>query len=179
MLLEVWCENEDYFLVGTVILGFLKIFKKCQASSTFESLNSLSLLRCQRDARPLVQMRSRPRTFFRVSTGDSDILLSYDMKDEPAFKLLQGISSFFLIRATLGPCHLKQKTQCPSHIHIPEGNLLLRCLSKVGLPLQSKAGNQLSPPDDMGCTELSSSCFTEIDIPLDSRWVSQGISGFS
>ena len=31
MLLHVWHETEGHFLVGTVILGFLTIFKKCQA----------------------------------------------------------------------------------------------------------------------------------------------------
>ena len=133
-----------------MILGFLKIFKKCQASATFEALNSLSLSRCQRDVRPHVQMSWRPRTFCSVSTGKSDILSSCDMKDEPAFKPLQGNSAFFRVRATLGPFHLQQKTQVPSHIHIPDGKLLLRCLSNVGLPLQSKAGNQFSSADDMG-----------------------------
>ena len=42
-LLEVRRESEDHFLVGTVILGFITIFKKCQASPTFEALNSVSL----------------------------------------------------------------------------------------------------------------------------------------
>ena len=46
----------------------------------------------------------------------------------------------------------------------------MRCLCKVGLPLQLKTGNQLSSPDDMGCTDLSSWCFTEIDVLLDLRW---------
>ena len=35
MLLQVWHETEGHFIVGTVILGFLTIFKRCQASSTF------------------------------------------------------------------------------------------------------------------------------------------------
>ena len=48
---------------------------------------------------------------------------------------------------------------------------------KVGLPLQSKPGNQLSSRDDLGCTELSTSCCAEISLPLDLRRVSQGISG--
>ena len=52
-LLEVWHENKGHFLAGTVILGFLAIFKKGQASSTFEALNSRSLSRCQRDVRPV------------------------------------------------------------------------------------------------------------------------------
>ena len=173
------CETEVHFLVGRVILGFLKIFKKCQASSTFEALNSVSLSTCQRDVRPLVHMRLRPRSICRVSMGDSDILSSYDRKDEPAFKALQGNLAFFWVRASRGPFHMKQKTQGVSHIHIPEGKLLLSCLWKVGLPLQSKTGSQLSSPDNMGCMELSSSCFTEIDVPLDLWWMSQGISGFS
>ena len=95
MLLEVRRETEVHFLVVTVILGFLKIFKKCQASSTFEALNSASLSTCQKDVRSLVQMRWRRRAFCRISTGASDILLSCDMKDEPVFKPLQGNLAFF------------------------------------------------------------------------------------
>ena len=89
----------------------------------------------------------------------------------------QGNLDFFLIRASRGPFRLKHKTQGPSHIHIPKGKLLLKCLWKDGLPLHSKTGNQLSSPDDMCCQDLSSCCFTEIDVPIDLRWVSQGISG--
>ena len=44
-------------MVGTVILGFLSIFNKIQASSPFEVLNFTQLSRCQRDVRPPVQMR--------------------------------------------------------------------------------------------------------------------------
>ena len=91
-------------------------------------------------------------------------------------KPLQANLYFFLIRASRGPFRLKYKTQGPSHIHIPNGKLL-RCLWKDGLPLQSKTGNQLLSPDDMVCPDLSSCCFTEIDVPIDLRWVSQGISG--
>ena len=92
-------------------------------------------------------------------------------------KLLQGNLDFFLIRASRGPFRLKHKTPVPSHIHIPKGKLLLSCLWKDGLPLQPKTGNQLSSADDMGCPGFSSCCFTEIDVPIDLRWVSQGISG--
>ena len=173
------CGTKGHFLVGTVILGLLTIFKNCQALSTFEALEFTSLSRCQRDVNPLVHMRWRPRAFCRVSTGDSDIFSSCDMKDDPAFKPQQRNTAFFQVMASRGPFHLKQKTQCPSHIHIPERKLLLRCLWKVGLSLHSKTWNQLSSPDDIGCTVHSSSCFTEIDVPLDLRCVSQGISGFS
>ena len=53
------------------------------------------------------------------------------------------------------------------HIHIVEASLLLSCLWKLGLTLQSKPGNQPSSRDDMWCTELSSSCCAEFGVPLD------------
>ena len=88
-------ETEVHFLVGTVILGFLSIFKKSKASSPFEALNSVCHSRCQRDVIPPVLMRRRPTAFSRVSTGDSDIPSSCEMKDEPEFKALQGNRAFF------------------------------------------------------------------------------------
>ena len=90
MLLEVRQETEGHFLVGTVILGFLSIFKKTQASSPYETLNSVCLSRGQRDVRPPVQMRQTPTAFSRVSTGDSDLPSSCEMKDEAEFEPLQG-----------------------------------------------------------------------------------------
>ena len=57
MLLEVIKETEFHFLVGTVILGFLSIFKKGQASLPYEALISVSLSMGQRDVRPPVQMK--------------------------------------------------------------------------------------------------------------------------
>ena len=47
-------------------------------------------------------------------------------------KPLQGNLDFFLIRASRGPFRLKHKTQGPSHIHIPKGKILLRCLWNDG-----------------------------------------------
>ena len=91
-------ETEVQFLVGTVILGFLSIFKKNKASLSFEALNSVFLSRCQNDMIPPVQMRRRPTAFFRVSTGDSDIPSSCNMKHEPKFKPLQGNLAFFWVR---------------------------------------------------------------------------------
>ena len=82
-------------LVGTVILVFLSIYTKRQASSPFEALNSAQLLKCQRDVRPSVQKRLRTMAFSRVSTGDLDIPSSCEMKDEPAFKALQGSRTSF------------------------------------------------------------------------------------
>ena len=46
-LLEVRWETKVPFQVATVILLFLSIFNKCQASSPFEALNSTCLLRYQ------------------------------------------------------------------------------------------------------------------------------------
>ena len=88
-LLEVSWEAKHPLLVGTVILVFLSIFKKSQASSPFESLNSAHLSKAQMDVRPSVQKRLRTMAFSRVSTGDADIPSSCEMKDEPAFKALQ------------------------------------------------------------------------------------------
>ena len=95
MHLEVKQETEVHFLVGTVILGFQSIVKNSKVSSPFEALNSVCLSRCQSDMSPPVQMRRRPTAFSRVSTGDSDIPSSCEMKHEPEFKSLQGNLAFF------------------------------------------------------------------------------------
>ena len=47
--LEVRRETQGPFPVLTVILGILRIFKRSQASSPFEALNSPCLLMCQTD----------------------------------------------------------------------------------------------------------------------------------
>ena len=94
-LLEVRQETKAHFLVGTVTLGFLSIFKKSQASSPFEALNSVCLSRYQSDVIPPIQMRCRTMAFSRVSTGDSDIPSSCEMQHEPEFKPLQGNPAFF------------------------------------------------------------------------------------
>ena len=95
MLLEVRQETEVHFLFGTVILGLLSIFKKIQASSPYESLKSMCISRGQRDVRPPVQIRRKPMAFSMVSTGDSDLPSSCEMKDEPEFKPLQENRAFF------------------------------------------------------------------------------------
>ena len=82
-------------LVGTVILIFLSIFTNCLALSHSEALNSAHLLKSQMDVRPSVQKKLRTMAFSMVSTGDSDIPSSCEMKDEPAFKAMQGKLAFF------------------------------------------------------------------------------------
>ena len=74
--------------------------------------------------------------FSRVSTGDSDMPSSCEMKDEPIFKPLHVNGAFFSVRASRGPFHLRQKTQGPSHIPTAEGKLLMRLLWKAGKPIQ-------------------------------------------
>ena len=95
MLLEVRRETQGTFLVATVILVFLSIFNKSQASSPFEALISTCLSMCQRDVSPPVQIRRGPSAFSRVSRGDSELPSSCEMKDEPAFKPLHGNLTFF------------------------------------------------------------------------------------
>ena len=94
-LLEVSREAKGPLLVGTVILVFLSIFTKSQASSPFEALNSAHLSKSQMDVRPSVQKRLRIMAFSKVSTGDSDMPSSCEMKDEPVFKALHGKPAFF------------------------------------------------------------------------------------
>ena len=87
--------DQATFIVSTEILGFLSIFKKSQASSPYEALNSLCLSRGQRYVRPSVQMRRTPTAFSRVSTEDSYMPSSCEMKDEPEFKPLLLNEAFF------------------------------------------------------------------------------------
>ena len=84
-------DTEDHFLFDTVVLGYLTIFKNCQASSTFEAVNSTWRSSCQRDVRPIFEFRWRHRAFCRVSSGDSDMLSSFDRNDEHALRLCREI----------------------------------------------------------------------------------------
>ena len=82
-------------IAGTVIMVFLSIFTKSQASSTFEAMNSAHISMSQKDVRPFVQKRGRTMAFSTVSTGDSVIPSFCEMKYETAFKPLQGNLAFF------------------------------------------------------------------------------------
>ena len=88
-------EAKHPLLIATFILVFLSIFTKSQASSPFEALNSEHLSKSQMDVRPSVQKRLRTMAFSRVSTGDSDMPSSWEMKYEPAFKALPGNPALF------------------------------------------------------------------------------------
>ena len=165
--LEVRLKTQVPFPVATGILGFLSIFKRSQASSPFAALNSAYLSRCQSDGGHTLEMKQRTKAFSRASTGDSDIPSSCEMKDEPAFKSIHGNPGFYQVRASRCPFHLRQHTQGPSQIPIAERSLLLRCLWKGGIPLESKPRYQLSSRDDFGYTELSLICCAELGAPLD------------
>ena len=68
-------------------------------------------------------MRRGTRVFSRVTTEDSDSPSSCEMKDEPAFKPLQGNPTLFLVRESRYPLPLRQQTQGTSHIPLSEGRL--------------------------------------------------------
>ena len=72
-------------------------------------------------------MRLGPRAFSRDCMEYSDIPLYCDMKDESVFKILQGNPTFFRVRESRYPMHVRQQIQGPSNIPIAEGRLLLRC----------------------------------------------------
>ena len=75
--------------------GLPIISTNCQESSPFEALISAQLSKSHMDVRPSVQKRLSTMVFSRVSTGDSDIPSSCEMKNEPALKALQGKPAFF------------------------------------------------------------------------------------
>ena len=67
---------------------------------TFGSIDLGKALDVSRDLRPCVLVRPGPRDFSRDCTEHSDIPLSCEMKDEPAFKPLQGYPAFFRVMAS-------------------------------------------------------------------------------
>ena len=105
-LLEVRRETEGPVLVSSDF-GIPINFQQESGIITFLSIEIPVPLEASRDVNPPVQMRWGPRAFCRVSTGDSDIPSSCEMKDEPAFKSLQGHPACFPVRATRCPFHLR------------------------------------------------------------------------
>ena len=80
-------------------------------------------------------MRLELRAFSRDCTEYSDIFLSFEKKDEPAFKPLQGNPTFLRVKESRYPLLMRQQIQGPSHLRIAEGRLLLRCLWEDGIHL--------------------------------------------
>ena len=139
-------------------------FHEASGIVTFKALNSAHHSKSQMDVRPSVQKRLRTMDFYRVSTGDSVIPSSSEMKHEPAFKALQGKPAFFCVRASRRPLYLRQKTQSRSHVPISEGRLLLRCWWKAGLPLQSKSGNHSHPQTIWGARKFPQAALMKLMI---------------
>ena len=104
-LLDLRLETQCPFPVATGILGFLSIIKRRQTLSSFEGLKCACISRCKMDVSPLLKIGRGTRAFSRVSTGYSDIPSPCEMKDEPAFKPLQGNPPFFQERASWGLFH--------------------------------------------------------------------------
>ena len=109
-------------------------FQEVSGLGTFCSTELLPIV-VSRDVRPTVQKRLGSRAFSRDCTEYSDIPLYCEMKDEPAFKPLQGNPTFFRVRESRYPLQLRHQIQGPSHIPFAEGRLLLRCLWEGGLPV--------------------------------------------
>ena len=116
-------------------IGIPMNFQEDSGVITYRSFELLWTLEVSRDVRPPVQMRLGPRGFSRDCTEDSELPFSCEMKDEPAFKPLQGNLTFYRVRESRYPLHVRPQIQGPSHIPIAEGRLLLSCLWDGGLPL--------------------------------------------
>ena len=84
--------------------------------------------------------------------------------------LSQGISGSIPLEA--------ENTESLSHTYF-SGKAPLEVLVESWLTSSVKDRESFSSPDDMGCTEHSSSCSTEIDDPLYLRLLSQGVSSGS
>ena len=166
-------EAKHPLLVGTVILVYLSIFMKSQTLSPFEALNLARLLRCQMDVRRPVQKIRRPRAFSNVSSGFSynpslhlviwkmSLHLSHCREIWPT--LSQGILASIPLEA--------ENTESLSHTYC-WGKDPLEVLGEIWLTSSVEDREWFLSWDDMGCTELSSSCCTETDDPQYLRSVS-------
>ena len=76
-------------------IGIPICFQKESGIVTFEALNPVCLSRYQSYVIPPIQMRWRTMAFSKVSTGDSDIPSSCELKHDSEFKPLQGSPAFF------------------------------------------------------------------------------------
>ena len=103
-------------------------FQEESGLGTFCSIEHRGHLEVSRYLRPPVQIRLGTTAFSRECAEDSDNPLSCEMKDEPAFKPLQGNPTFLRVRESWNPLHVRKQIQGPSQILIAEGRLLLRCL---------------------------------------------------
>ena len=113
------CWNSD--------IGIPIHFQKESDIVTFWSIEFRVPLQVSKDVIHPVQMRRRLTAFSRLSTRDSDIPSSCEMKDEHEFKPLQGNPAFFWVRASLAV----HSTRDRKH-RVPLTSLLLRENSSCG-----------------------------------------------
>ena len=159
--LDVRWNTHSHFPVATGILGFISIFRRSQASSPFEALNSACLSSCQSDRRPPAMMRRGTRAFSRVSTEDSDIPASREMKDEHAFNHCRELQPYF----ESGHASLRLETQRL----IPVATGILGFLSIF-------KRNQASSPFEALNSTCLSSCQRDVRPHVDKRWGTRSFS---
>ena len=183
ILLELWQGSRDASWGGRprvpfqLPLGYWNSYRLSRGvrHRLLWSMQLRSPLQMSKNVKPPVEMRRGTRALSRVSTGHSDIPSCCERKHRLEFESLLGNQALPWVRAARCTFHLRQQTQGPSHI--TERSLFLRCLWKVGIPLESNPGNHLSSRDDLGYTELFSSCSADVGVPLDLGRCSRGISG--
>ena len=79
-------------------IGIAINFQEESGLGSFCSIELRGPLGVSKDLRAPVQMRLGPRAFSRDCTEDSHIPLSCEMKNEDAFKPLQGNPTLFCVR---------------------------------------------------------------------------------
>ena len=84
-----------YFIIWHSYIGIPINFHEESGIVTFLSTELSTALDVSKGCEALCIERWRTMAFSRVSTGDSDIPSSGEMKYEPAFKPLQGKPAFF------------------------------------------------------------------------------------
>ena len=127
-------EDQASYSIFHRDIGIPINFQEESGLRNFRNIEHRGPLEVSSNVRPPVQMRLSPRALSNYCTEDLDIPLYCEMKDEPAFKPLQGNLTFFRVRESRYPLHVGQQIQGPSHIQIAERRLLLRCLWEGGLP---------------------------------------------
>ena len=173
--LEVKQETEVHFLVGTVILQFLSIFKKSQASSPLKHWIPCAFRGVKVMWFPLsrwggvlwfsLESPQGIQISLHLVTWYTSLNLSHCREIRPYFE--SGILRYIPLETesteSLSPTYCWVKSQ-------------LEVLMENWLTSSVKDRDQLSFWDDMWCMELTSSCCAEMNIHIALRRVFQRIS---
>ena len=119
-------EAKPSLLVGTVILGFISIFKKCQASSPFEAFNCAGLLMSERMWGPLTRR-----------AGDLGLSLGSPQGTQTSLQIVRWKKSVHLrhcreIRHSFESGYLGVHSTCGRKHRVPLTYILLRECSSWG-----------------------------------------------